>query len=140
VGERNGCPEAARTDGLEMNAARRIFLIAGIYGLLVILPPYFMEARIGHDYPPAITHPENYYGFLGVTLAWQLAYLVIASDPLRYRPLMLVAVFAKWSFVAAVAVLYWQGRVAGPVLGFAAVDFVFGLLFLMAFRRLGRVV
>lgn len=122
-----------------MSSARRIFLIAGIYGLAVIVPPYFMEARIGQDYPPAITHPENYYGFLGVTLAWQIAYLVIASDPLRYRPLMLVAVFAKWSFVAAVAMLYWQGRVAGPVLGFAAVDFVFGMLFLLAFRRVGRV-
>ena len=122
-----------------MSTARRIFLVAGIYGLLVIVPPYFMEGRIGRDYPPAITHPENYYGFLGVTLAWQLAYLVIASDPLRYRPLMLVAVFAKWSFVAAVAVLYWQQRVAGPMLGFATVDFVLGLLFLLAFRRLGRV-
>jgi hypothetical protein len=126
-----------------MSSARRIFLIAGIYGLAVIVPPYFMEARIGRvdplgATPPAITHPENYYGFLGVTLAWQLAYLVIASDPLRYRPLMLVAVIAKWSFVAAVAMLYWQGRVAGPVLGFATIDFVLGLLFLLAFRRLGR--
>jgi hypothetical protein len=126
-----------------MNSARRIFLIAGIYGLLVVVPPYFMETRIGRDdrldaTPPAITHPENYYGFLGVTLAWQLAYLVIASDPLRYRPLMLVAVFAKWSFVAAVAVLCWQGRVAGPVLGFAMIDLVLGFLFLLAFRRLGQ--
>jgi hypothetical protein len=47
---------------------------------------------------------------------------------------------AKWSFAAAVAVLWWQQRVSGPVLGFATVDFVFGLLFLAAFRRVGRIV
>jgi hypothetical protein len=123
-----------------VNTARRIFLIAGIYGLAVIVPPYFLEGRIAREHSPAITHPEHYYGFLGVTLAWQIAYLVIASDPLRYRPLMLVGVVAKWSFAAAVAVLWWQQRVSGPVLGFATVDFVFGLLFLAAFRRVGRIV
>ena len=38
-----------------------------------------MEARVGRDYPPAITHPEYFYGFLGVAAAWQVAFLVIAA-------------------------------------------------------------
>ena len=67
--------------------ARRVFLIAGIYGLLVLLPLYFMEARIGRDQPPAITHPEYFYGFLGVAVSWQVAFLVISRDPVRFRPL-----------------------------------------------------
>ena len=46
-----------------MKLARWIFGIAGVYGILVIAPLYFMEARIGHDDPPAITHPEYFYGF-----------------------------------------------------------------------------
>ena len=94
--------------------AGALMLVLGV-GAAVIGSGYKVGtlARMGPGFMPVI---------LGVTLAWQLAYLVIASDPLRYRPLMLVAVFAKWSFVVAVAMLYWQGRVAGPVLGFASVD------------------
>ena len=49
-----------------MKFARIVFLVAGIYGLLVVAPQYFLEARIGRDTPPAITHPEFFYGFVGV--------------------------------------------------------------------------
>ena len=75
-----------------------VFLIAGIYGLLVLLPLYFMEARIGRDQPPAITHPEYFYGFLGVGVSWQVAFLVISRDPVRFRPLMVPAVLEKATF------------------------------------------
>lgn len=40
--------------------ARRVFTAAAVYGILVLTPQYFMEARIGRDYPPAITHPEQF--------------------------------------------------------------------------------
>ena len=39
--------------------ARRVFMVAGVYGLIVLLPQYSMEAQIGRDYPPPITHPED---------------------------------------------------------------------------------
>ncbi len=121
-----------------MNRARRLFLIAGVYGLAVLLPPFFLETRVGRDDPPAVTHPEFFYGFLGVAAAWQIAFLVIATDPVRYRPLMIPSALAKLSFAGAVAVLYWQERLSGVIVGFAAVDFVLGVLFVMAYRRLGR--
>jgi hypothetical protein len=121
-----------------MNRARRLFFVAGLYGLAVILPQFFMEARVGREYPPAIGHPEYFYGFLGVVAAWQVAFLLIATDPVRYRPLMIPAALEKLSFAAAVAVLYWQGRVPGVVAGFAAIDFVFGVLFVASYWRLGR--
>jgi hypothetical protein len=76
--------------GHRMKVARWIFGIAGVYGVLVIAPLYFMEARIGRDTPPAITHPEYFYGFVGVTLVYQIIFLLIAREPVRYRPLMLV--------------------------------------------------
>jgi hypothetical protein len=60
-------------------------MIAGIYGLIVLVPQLFSESRIARDYPPVITHPEYFYGFLGVAIAWQLCFLVIAKDPVRYR-------------------------------------------------------
>src|SRR4029453_13013730 len=89
---------------------RRVFLTAGIYGLIVMLPQYFLEARTGRDYPPPITHPEYFYGFAGVTIAWQLVFLITARDPIRYRPIMLAAMFEKISFGAAAIVLFLLGR------------------------------
>ena len=63
--------------------ARRVFGVAGIYGLLVLLPQYFTEAKTGADFPPPITHPEYYYGFVGVAVAWQVLFLILARDPHR---------------------------------------------------------
>ena len=68
-----------------MNFAKWVFLLAGIYGLLVVTPQFFLEQRVNRDYPPAITHPEYFYGFAGVALAWQVAFLIISRDPARYR-------------------------------------------------------
>ena len=48
----------------QMKLASRVFRFAGVYGLLVLAPQYFTEGELGADYPPAITHPEFYYGFL----------------------------------------------------------------------------
>ena len=48
-----------------MRFAKRVYRVAGVYGFIAIVPLYFMEGRIGHDTPPAITHPEYYYGFVG---------------------------------------------------------------------------
>ena len=54
----------------------------------------------------AITHPEYFYGFIGVGLAWQVAFLIIATDPRRYRPLIIPSIIEKFSFAAAIAVLF----------------------------------
>jgi hypothetical protein len=121
-----------------MKFARIVFLVAGIYGLIVMLPLYFMEARTGRDYPPPITHPEYYYGFIGVGVAWQLAFLLISRDPLRYRPLMIPFVVEKASFGIAVALLYMQGRVSSFMLGAAMADSVLGVLFVLAFLMTAR--
>jgi hypothetical protein len=112
---------------------RRVFAVAGWYGLIVMLPQYFLEAKIGRDYPPAITHAENFYGFIGVTVAWQLMFLIISRDPIRYRTAMLAAIVEKATFVIAVAVLYAQGRVAMPVVAPAGIDLVLGVLFSICF-------
>ncbi len=40
-----------------MKFAKIVFLVAGIWGLLVITPLYFMFDLIGRKDPPAITHP-----------------------------------------------------------------------------------
>jgi hypothetical protein len=114
--------------------ARRVFLVAGVYGVIVLLPQYFLEGQIGRDYPPPITHPEHFYGFIGVALTWQLVFLVIARDVRRYRLLMLPAILEKLSFGIAAIVLYVNGRVAPSVAAVASIDLVLAVLFTLAYR------
>src|ERR1700686_5334540 len=64
-----------------MRFAKIVFLVAGIYGLLILAPIYFMEEKIERETPPAITHPEYFYGFLGVGLAWQVLFPMLSRDP-----------------------------------------------------------
>jgi hypothetical protein len=117
--------------------ARRAFLIAGIYGLVVLLPHYFLENYIGRDQPPAITHPEFFYGFVGVASVWQVAFLIIARDPVRYRLIMIPSMLEKVSFGVAAIVLYAEGRLAPAMLLAGILDLAWAALFLVAYRRTG---
>jgi len=117
-----------------MKFAKRVFLVAGIFGVLALIPQYFLEARTGRDFPPPITHPEYFYGFIGVALGWQLLFFIIARDPVRFRPAMGPAIFEKLSFGIAVIVLYVQGRLAALMLAPAAIDILFAILFFVAYR------
>lgn len=116
--------------------ARRVFLVAGVYGLVALAPLYFLEDALARAFPPPLTHPDHFYGFLGVTVAWQLAFLLIARDPVRFRPLMPVAVVEKLLPAAAVVALVAGGRTPAAALGPTAIDLVLGALFLLAWRRL----
>lgn len=119
-----------------MKFAKIVFWIAGIWGLLVITPLYFMFALIGRQDPPPITHPGFYYGFVGTALAWQVAFCFIATDPVRYRPLMLPSILEKAAYGAAVIVLVLQGRMHPSDLVFASTDILLGVLFVIAYFRL----
>ena len=118
-----------------MMFAKRLYLVAGIYGLVVLAPQYFLEEMVGRDYPPPITHPEFYYGFIGVALAWQVLFLILAKDPVRYRAMMIPAIIEKLSFAIAVIVLYAQQRTSTVTLGFGLVDLTLGVLFLVAYIK-----
>ena len=109
--------------------ARFVFALAAMYGLLALAPQYWLEARISRESPPAITHPEYFYGFVGLALVWQLVFLLIASDPTRYRAIMPIAVLEKLAFGLPVLLLYARHRVAASVLAFGTIDLVLGALF-----------
>ena len=118
-----------------MRFVRGVFRIAGIYGVLLVVPLYFMEGRIGQEYPPEITHPEYFYGFVATCLAWQFMYLLISTDPIRYRTPMLLGGFGKLSFFISVVILYLQERVAANMLAMASIDLVLVILFAIAWSR-----
>ena len=118
-----------------MKFARVVFLVAGIYGLVVLVPQFFLEARVGQDTPPAITHPEYFYGFICVAVAWQVLFLVLSRAPIRYRPMMIPAVLEKIGFPIAAAALYLQDRLPPIVLAPASLDLVLAVLFVTAYVK-----
>jgi len=121
-----------------MRFAKVVFWIAGIWGLLIIAPLYFLFDIIGRQDPPPITHPGFFFGFVGLALAWQFAFFFIATDPARFRPLMLPSMFEKFSFGIAVVVLVLQGRTHSSDLVFAATDLLLGILFVLAYVKTPR--
>jgi hypothetical protein len=118
-----------------MKFPKVVFWVAGIWGLLVITPLYFMFDLIGKNDPPAITHPGFYYGFVGGALAWQIAFLFIAREPVRLRPMMIPSVVEKFTFGVAVVTLVVNGRMHRTDLVFAATDVTLGVLFVAAYLR-----
>src|SRR6266542_2961748 len=118
-----------------MKFAKSIYLVSGLYGLLILIPQYFLESRNGISFPPAINHPEYYYGFIGVAVAWQIGFLIISKEPKRYGPLMIAAVIEKYSYGVAVLILYGQGRIAGPILVTGLIDLILGTLFAVAYKK-----
>ena len=115
-----------------MTFAKIVFWVAGIWGLLVLTPLYFMFDLIGQKDLPPITHPGFFYGFVGAGLAWQVAFFVIATDPVRFRLLMIPCVLEKVSYGAAVIALVLQGRMHQSDLVFAGTDLLLGVLFVIA--------
>jgi hypothetical protein len=118
-----------------MKFAKVVFWVAGIWGLLVITPLYFMFDLIGEKDPPAITHPGFYYGFVGCALAWQMAFLFIAREPVRLRPMMIPSVVEKFTYGIAVVVLVVNARMHRADLVFAGTDLTLGVLFAVAYLR-----
>jgi hypothetical protein len=118
-----------------MKFAKIVFWIAGIWGLLLLTPVYFLFDVLGRNHPPAITHPEFFYGFVGVALAWQVAFIFITTDPVRYRPLIIPSILEKISYGAAVVVLVFQGHTHQSAVLFGAIDLFLGLLFVLAYFK-----
>ena len=115
--------------------SRWVFLLAGVIGLLELVPLYFYEPTLNRTQPPALTHPEFYYGFLGVAVAWQIAFLIMSRDPQRYLPLMPALFLEKLLYPVGAYVLYAQGRVNGSTLAVASGDLVWLALFVAVWVR-----
>ena len=118
-----------------MRFAKTVFTIAGVWGVLVLTPLYFIAGELGRRYPPPFTHLDFYYGFVGVALAWQVAFLMIGRDPIRLRPMMIPAMLEKFGYVATLTVLYLYGELQTGQFAVAVPDFILGLLFAAAFTK-----
>ena len=115
--------------------AHFLFRGAAIYGLIVLLPLYFLERQVAAP-AAALAHPEYYYGFIGAAAAWQLVYWTIGGDPVRYRPLMALGVIAKVGFWIPTFLLWLNGRTPTSTFALVNVDLLLGIAFFVAWRRL----
>jgi hypothetical protein len=120
-----------------MKFAKVVFWIAGVWGILILTPLFFMYDLIGRQDPPPITHPQFFYAFVSVAMVWQFVFFVIATDPARFRPMILMSIFEKRSYVLAVGVLYLKGLTTPARSVTALADAVLAVLFLVAFVKVG---
>ena len=121
-----------------MRFARIVFIVAGVWGILVLTPLFFLIDVTGRQYVPPSMYPQFFYGFLSVAMAWQIAFLLIGSDPARFRPLMLPSVVEKFGWVFVLVRLYRAGRISPLDTSAAWPDLVLGVLFIAAFVKTGH--
>lgn len=115
-----------------MKAAKWIYRIAGIYGLIVLVPMLFTEGYFNQQHPPAVNHTELYFGFVTCAIAWQIGFLLIATDPARYHPLIPATWLEKAGFCVATIVLFSMRRLDGQLLTAGLIDGLFGVAFVYA--------
>lgn len=118
-----------------MRFARIVFITAGVWGIVVLIPFYWLVDLTGRQYAPPTDYPQFFYGFFAVALAWQVAFLVIGSDPQRFRLLMIPSMLEKFAYVATLLVLYGQARISAPDVVPVIPDLLLGLLFVAAFAK-----
>jgi hypothetical protein len=118
-----------------MKFARLTFIGAGIWGIVVLTPLYWLFDVTGRSYPPPTGYPHFFYGFVSVAMAWQIAFLIIGSSPVKFRPLMIPAVLEKLGYVGMLVLMYMKGLITPIDAQPAVPDFVLAILFIIAFVR-----
>ena len=120
-----------------MKLARWIFLVAGILGLLMVAPVAFTLVAGGKTILPDAANLGLFiYVMVLQHICWQILFIILAREPIRYRPMMLLASFVEaltslnpiWLFFFGVK--YWI-----PIV---VVYLAFALLFIVAFWWTGR--
>ena len=117
-----------------MRFAKWVFTLAAVYGFITVPPDYFLEAMSARRYG-ALGQPLWYYGLLGLVLVFQLLYFVIGRDPVRYRPMMPVALLAKLVFAATAFAMWFAGRTPLEQALFTLPDLAWSVLFVIAWLK-----
>jgi hypothetical protein len=118
-----------------MRFGRIVFIVAGVWGIVVLTPLYFLHDVTGRQYAPPTDYPHFFYGFLSVAMAWQIAFLLIGSNPARFRLLMIPSIVEKLGYVVTLAVLFAQARISAADASVAIPDLLLGILFIAAFAK-----
>jgi len=125
--------------GKIVKAARIIFGLAAAWGFIALTPGLFGEVSFSIAMPPAITHPEFYYGFYGLAMVFQLIFVLIAIDPKQNKHLIPIAILEKLAFFLPCMWLFSERRMAvgGPFYG-AIIDGIWAIIFVAVWWMLHR--
>lgn len=118
-----------------MRFAKWVFLGAGVWGLAVLAPLFWLVDITGRSYPAPTDYPQFFYGFLVIAAAWQIAFLAIGTNPVRFRLLMIPATIEKLGYVSMLILMRGQSRISALDAQPAWPDLVLGLLFVAAFVK-----
>jgi len=118
-----------------MKFAKWVFIVAGIWGISVLTPFYWLVDVTGRRYTPPMDYPHFFYGFISVALVWQIAFLMIGTNPARFRQWMILAILEKLGYVTTLAVLRLQDRISSIDVQPLAPDLLLGILFIVAFVK-----
>jgi hypothetical protein len=115
--------------------AKLIFRVAATWGILALTPILFFPNRIGNPVPRPLTEPEYFHGFLALSLLFAILFLVIASNPIRYRPMMPIAILQKLVYPLAIFGLLSTHRAPPTKSFYAGTEFLLALLFILALLK-----
>jgi len=118
-----------------MTFAKYVFTGAGVWGIVVLTPLFWLVDVTGRHYPSPTEYPHFFYGFLSVAMAWQIAFLFIGSNPLRFRWLMIPSIIEKLGYVSMLLIFYSRGRIPAIDAQPAWPDMLLGILFIVAFVK-----
>src|SRR5262245_22573000 len=118
-----------------MRFARIEFVAAGLWGIAILSVVLLLREAIAAQHSSPIADPEFFYGFLAVTFAWQIAFLVIGSNPSRFRLMMIPGALEKFGYMLIVGGLYWTDRITGTDAALVTPDLAWGVLFMIAFAK-----
>ncbi len=116
-----------------MKFAKIVFAIAGVWGILVLTPLFFLVDLTGRKYAPPSSYPHFFYGFFALAMVFQFVFFIIASDPARYRPMIIAAILEKAVYVTVCAVLYSRGQITLADASTCFADCILGILFTCAY-------
>lgn len=110
--------------------ARRVYIIAAIYGFLAVPALYFTDAPDPHRL--------LYFAFAGIALVFQGVFLVIARDSVKYAAFVPLTVFEKISFGVPALAFWSQGQAPNDMALGGAVDLVFATLFFIVWLKMRK--
>ena len=111
--------------------ARRIYILAAVYGFLAVPMLYFTDAPDPHRL--------LYFAFAGIALVFQGVFLVIARDPAKYAAFIPLTIFEKLSFGIPALAFWSQGQAPDDMALGGAVDLLLAVLFVIVWRRISKV-
>ena len=111
--------------------ARRLFIPAALFNLFAGLPMLASTRPVAELLGLEVTPTSTLFMqvTMGVVVVFAWAYWMIARDPVRYRPYIVLGLLLKIMVVAVIFAHWLAGNIAWPLPALASGDILFALLF-----------